>query len=134
MAIRPDRLTTAQVRQHLRIWDLSVRRAAMELRRVILREAPAAGEKIAFGVLCYYEPECIWGVIGGNVCMIQPDEDYVSLGFIHGAVLEDPRNLLKGTGKHKRHLVIRSLEEARLPAVAALIRAAAAEARKASLR
>lgn len=128
-----QRLTAARAREHLRIWDPPVRRIAMELRRVILREAPLAGEKIAFHVLCYYEPECIWGVVGGNICMIQPDEDCVSLAFIHGAALPDPQGLLQGKLKHKRFVPVRSVEAARAPGVAALIRAAAVQARKARM-
>lgn len=133
MTTRAARLSGDEVKQHLRIYPPAVRRIAMELRRVVFREVPGAAEKVAYHCLTYYLPECIWGVIGGNICMMQLEDDAVMLGFIHGYRLEDPEHLLQGKSKHKRHVRIGSVEEARLPAVAALIRAAVVVAKEASL-
>jgi Domain of unknown function (DU1801) len=33
--------------------------------------------------------------------------DHVSVGFFHGATLDDPAGLLEGTGKHMRHVKLR---------------------------
>jgi hypothetical protein len=134
VAMRPARLTVVQVREHLRVYDPPTRRLAMEVRRAILRAAPEAAEKIAFHCLCYYLPESIWGVIGGNIAMISPEDECVMVGFIHGAAMDDPNHLLIGKTKHKRHCRIGSVEEARSAGFAGLIREAVRQARKASLR
>lgn len=55
---------------------------------------------------------------------------HVNLGFYHGASLPDPAGLLEGTGKRLRHVKLRSLAEAKRPAVKALLRAAIADRRR----
>lgn len=62
---------------------------------------------------------------------IMPRASYVNLGFFHGSELADPEGLLEGTGKRMRHVKVRSDEEARRPALGALIDAALAERREA---
>ena len=54
---------------------------------------------------------------------------HVNLGFYHGASLEDPDGLLEGAGKALRHVKVRSVREARAPALARLVRGAVAERR-----
>ena len=61
---------------------------------------------------------------------ISPQRGYVNLGFYKGASLPDPDGLLEGTGKALRHVKIRTLEDAKRPAVLALIVAAVAERRR----
>jgi hypothetical protein len=55
---------------------------------------------------------------------ISVQSSHVNLGFYHGASLADPDGLLEGTGKGLRHTKIRSLSEAKRPAVATLLREA----------
>lgn len=52
---------------------------------------------------------------------IGPKNGYVNLGFYHGTALDDPDNLLEGTGNKLRHIKIRSLAQADSPEVKALI-------------
>ncbi|HEY0627501.1 MAG TPA: DUF1801 domain-containing protein [Allosphingosinicella sp.] len=52
---------------------------------------------------------------------------HANLGFFHGANLPDPGGRLGGPGKMLRHLKIRTLDDLKDPAVAALIEAAIAE-------
>lgn len=98
----------------------------IELRKVVLKEAPGVAEAIRFHQLCYFKPDQPYGAIGGNVCMIEAKQDHVRLSFIHGASLADPDKLLRGTGKAKRFVEIRTIAEARRPAIRALIRKARA--------
>ncbi|MEO8368970.1 MAG: DUF1801 domain-containing protein [Candidatus Solibacter sp.] len=49
---------------------------------------------------------------------------WVTLFFLQGAGLPDPRKLLKGGGKIVRHIVLKSPEDLDLPAVRALMTAA----------
>ena len=49
---------------------------------------------------------------------------WVTLFFLQGAGLADPHNLLKGSGKIVRHIVLKSPEDLDLPPVRALMNAA----------
>ena len=62
---------------------------------------------------------------------ILPHAAWVNLGFYRGADLPDPEALLEGTGARMRHVKVRSVDEARRPAVRALVAAAYAERRDA---
>ncbi|MDE0197479.1 MAG: DUF1801 domain-containing protein [Caldilineaceae bacterium] len=55
---------------------------------------------------------------------ILPHKKWVNLGFYQGVDLADPAGLLEGTGAKMRHVKIRSVDDANLPAVQALIRQA----------
>ncbi len=46
---------------------------------------------------------------------------HLNLGFYHGADLADPQGLLEGSGKQLRHVKIRTREDVRHPALAALL-------------
>lgn len=55
-------------------------------------------------------------------CMLPIYTNHVNLGFNKGALLEDPNNLLKGTGKLIRHVVVKKPRDYRNTDVTALIR------------
>ncbi len=97
---------------------------ALELRDFVLETAPDLAETISFNALCYHKPGRPYGVIGGNVCLIAPRGDRLYLAFIHGAALPDPDSLLKGKGKAKRHIELRTHHDIRRQAFKKLIRAA----------
>jgi hypothetical protein len=56
--------------------------------------------------------------------------DHVNLGFFHGADLPDPTGILEGTGKQIRHITLRTVADARRPAVRAVLHALAQRERK----
>lgn len=58
------------------------------------------------------------------ICYIAPMKGYVNLGFFFGTHLDDPQHLLEGTGARMRHVKVRTLEQARNPALAVLLKAA----------
>ena len=62
---------------------------------------------------------------------LMPQRAWVHLGFYQGVGLPDPERLLDGTGVKMRHVKIRSLDDARRPALRALVAAALAERRAA---
>ena len=62
---------------------------------------------------------------------LMPQRAWVNLGFYQGVGLPDPERLLDGTGVKMRHVKIRSLDDARRPALRALVAAALAERRAA---
>jgi hypothetical protein len=57
-------------------------------------------------------------------CYIAVLTTRINLGFYYGADLDDPENLLEGTGKALRHIKISELEQLENPAVRNLIQAA----------
>jgi len=57
-------------------------------------------------------------------CMIPIYSNHLNLGFNKGSVLDDPNQLLKGTGKLIRHIPIEAKEDYRNKEVEHLIKAA----------
>lgn len=55
---------------------------------------------------------------------IAPQNHHVNLGLYHGVDVEDPADLMEGTGKRMRHVKLREASEAELPALRDLIAAA----------
>ena len=60
----------------------------------------------------------------GEICYIKPLKDSVNLGFFHGAKLNDPKNLLQGTGKSLRHIKFKKKEDIDLDGVKQLLETA----------
>jgi len=63
-----------------------------------------------------------------RICYIVPQKGYVNLGFFFGVNLPDPEHLLVGEGKRLRHVKVRSMEEAKNPALGKLVAATWKEA------
>jgi hypothetical protein len=85
----------------------------LELRERVLKEAPAATELVYFGyvvglVFTFSTP-------GKGFIHIAAYEKHVNLGFNQGALLDDPHELLAGTGKKIRHIRIASKQDFKLP-------------------
>lgn len=55
---------------------------------------------------------------------------HASVGFFHGAELQDPTGLLEGSGKRMRHVKLKPGRDVDAPALEALIRAAYADIRR----
>jgi hypothetical protein len=68
------------------------------------------------------------GKMREGIVYICPLQDYVRLGFYYGGDLVDPTHLLVGEGKRLRHVKVRTLADAREPALEQLVRAAWASA------
>ena len=85
----------------------------LALRDMVLKEAPGAAEHIYHGyvvgvVFTFTTP-------GKAFCHIAAYEKHVNLGFNKGALLDDSRGLLAGTGKKIRHIRIGSAADLTLP-------------------
>ncbi len=63
-----------------------------------------------------------------RICYIAPQKGYVNFGFFFGVDLPDPKHLLVGEGKRLRHVKIRSVEDAKNPALEKLVAATWKEA------
>lgn len=62
--------------------------------------------------------------MGDAFCMIPIYSNHLNLGFNKGTLLQDPKNLLQGTGKLIRHIPIEKKEDFRNIDVENLIRSA----------
>lgn len=99
--------------------------------RELARQARALIEEIHPGVV-----EVPWPkqrVIGYGVgpkkmsehfCYLSISKDHINIGFMYGAELPDPGNLLDGTGKLLRHVRIIELEQLSDPALHDLLQVA----------
>ena len=103
----------------LMMCDPRARKLAEAARRRIVAVVPHATERLRAG----------WGLIGYNApayfAFIVPGPDHVRIGFEWGVELPDPSGLLEGSGKQVRYVTVRSVQDLRNPALAALRTAAA---------
>lgn len=86
-----------------------------ELRKLVRRFAPDLAEAMRYGMPSYVKDK-------HTVVYIMPASDHVNLGFYDGIELADPKDLLEGTGKRLRHVKVRTLPEARSPALRDLVK------------
>ncbi|MDE2748062.1 MAG: DUF1801 domain-containing protein [Chloroflexota bacterium] len=79
-----------------------------------ITEVPWARQKIAgYGV----GPK----KMSQHFCYIAPFKKHLNLGFMYGARLPDPQNLLEGKGADLRHIKIRSAADLERPGLRVLI-------------
>lgn len=114
----------------LNLTEEPLRPIVTALREMVLELHPDASEVVRLG-----DRAATYGVgprkMIDGYAYILPYSAWVNLGFYRGTDLHDPEGLLEGTGARMRHVKIRSLDDARRPAVRALIAAAYAERRAA---
>jgi hypothetical protein len=77
----------------------------LELRNIVAEVAPGATEDVKPGGLVYYFEES-GGPVSAGVCGITIKPDHIRLYFTHGAFIPDRANLLRGSGKAMRYLVL----------------------------
>jgi hypothetical protein len=94
------------------------RHVLLELRGIIKAIDPAVIEEIKWGRPCYSNAR-------GLFCYLHSTKSYATLGFQKGASLDDPEQLLEGTGKDMRHIKLNRGRRAGDPAIVSLIRQAA---------
>jgi hypothetical protein len=108
------------VEEFLSNYPEEVRRISAELRKTAKRALSGAHEFLYYDAINYSLSDSPLE----RISYISPTETYVTLGFLFGARLNDHHHLLQGIGKRARHLKIRTLEEARNPALKELLKAA----------
>lgn len=114
----------AEVTTFLDAYDPAVRDLALKLRDLVLKVAPDAQERV-------HRPwKTISYGVGQKFCAISPHKTWVNLQFHGGALLDDAKSLLEGTGKSMRHARFAKLADVKRAGVRGLIADAAAAARK----
>lgn len=95
----------------------------VDLRNYILELSPDCNELL-------YHTHALTSVytlsekLSDGFCMLPIYTNHMNLGFHKGALLDDPNNLLTGTGKLIRHIPISSPKDYRNPKVKQLIKVA----------
>jgi len=107
----------------LQPYDSEVAELALELRALVLREAPMASE-IVFSTYILSLIYTFTGRPKEAICYIGVYARHVNLGFTFGTQLADPEGLLQGEGKSMRHLRLEHVAEVRKPYVRKFLRAA----------
>lgn len=74
-----------------------------QLRKLIMESVEGVREQ-------YKWNQPVYGV-KKDFCYLRATKDHVNLGFMNAEKLNDPDNLLKGTGKSMRHVKIKTVEE-----------------------
>ncbi|MFK7956293.1 MAG: DUF1801 domain-containing protein [Lysobacterales bacterium] len=92
------------------------RQILLKLRTLILSISERFVEEIKWSRPCY--------VINALVCYLHKSKNHFTIGFHHGAHLEDPQGLLEGDGRDMRHVKIPTLTELDEISIRALIQAA----------
>jgi hypothetical protein len=112
-----------QLLSYLAEYDLSVGELALELREMVLTEAPQATEALfrSYAVSAAYSLTAKWTE---GFCHVVVYPGHVNLGFNRGAELDDPDGLLIGSGKIIRHLKVAQREDLTRPYLRSFIRAA----------
>ncbi len=88
------------------------------LDEIILRSAPKAQKVPKYGGTLYtLKPD----EKEGQFCGVFPYKDHVQLAFSNGTALKDPKQVLVGTGKFRRHVNFSSLQEIDLAILGALL-------------
>ncbi len=108
------------VEEFLSNYPEEVREISEELRRMARSAMHGAHEFLYYDAVNYSLDDSPLG----RICYISPMHMHVTLGFLFGAHLDDQHHLLQGSGKRARHVKIRTLEEARNPALKELVKVA----------
>jgi hypothetical protein len=90
------------------------RRLIGSLERIVEMAAPEWTKAVKWGQGCFVED-------GVHKAYLHTEEDHVQLGFYAGSRLEDPHELLVGSGKHVRHVKVRTARDLDADAFAAFI-------------
>lgn len=101
----------------IKTWPEPQQAIAARLREIILGLDAGLGEDLKWNMPAYY--------LDSNVCSIICHKDHVNLQFFKGAELQDPNDLLEGTGKSMRHIKIYDTDDVDSKIISAYVEEAA---------
>jgi hypothetical protein len=87
------------------------------LRKLMKRVAPTLSESVKWG-------NGVWLGEEWPVAFLHAKDDHLQFGFFGGTGLSDPKKLLKGSGKHVKHLKVFTMSDINETEFAKLIRQA----------
>ena len=113
----------------LRPYAEAIQKLALAARKLILEEAPDAGEFV-YEVYTIADHFTFTERPSDAFVFTTTHANWVNLGFNFGSRLPDPAGLLRGEGKWIRHVRIAQATDLNAPAVRELVRAAIAQAER----
>jgi hypothetical protein len=123
-----SRKPTKELIQFLQPYDRSIRQLALSLRELVIDELAPCYENIydAYNAVALgYGPT---EALREGICHIAVYAHHVNLGFNHGATLADPHKILRGSGKHIRHITLKDSEDLKRPELPEYLRSASKQA------
>ena len=108
----------------LRPYDPAIQDLALKLRVLVLDEMAPCFENIYDAYSAVAIGYGSSDRLQDGVLHIAVYTKHVNLGFNHGATLDDPLGILKGSGKQIRHITIESPEDIARPEIRAYVRRA----------
>jgi hypothetical protein len=122
-------MSKKEAKAFFELYSKDVQKLAWKARELIFEVAPDIAETV------YPQMKVIRYGLDGNkmdalLYFIMPTKAGVSLGFMHGTALADPKNLLEGTGKNLRHVKLKTFEDAANPALRKLVEVALEDKKK----
>ncbi len=100
-----------ELQAFLAAYDPAVSALALQLRALVLAQAPQATELLYDSYNAVALAFSFSGRLAEAFCHVAVYPRHVNLGFNRGAELPDPEGLLQGSGKRIRHLKIRTIED-----------------------
>ena len=92
--------TPRTVEQYVAARSKPVRETLKALRQLVKSTLPSLGEGMKWGAPVYSKPT------GAPLAYLYGGKDHANLGFLRGAELDDPDNLLEGSGVSGRHIKV----------------------------
>ena len=106
-----------QVNEYIDGLSGEIQEISQKLRATIFEVVPEAMEELKWGVPCYSKTK--------SFCYFKATKKHVNLGFDRGAELDDPHEMLEGTGKLMRHVKLKPGQAFPEERIRALIKQAA---------
>jgi hypothetical protein len=105
-------------------YDRSIRELALSLRSLVLEEMAPCYENIYDAYSAVAIGYGSSDRLRDGVFHIAVYANHVNLGFNHGATLDDPLEILKGTGSQIRHITIKTPADLARPEIRSYVRRA----------
>jgi len=93
-----------EVKEYIDQFASEFREVLYCIRELVYEVVPEVTEAIKWGMPTF-------GFQGKNISYLAGFKKHVSFGFYDGTMLNDPQNILKGTGKYMRYIKIKSVQE-----------------------
>ncbi len=118
MPAKVGKRTKAKKGPYVRDENPDLRKVARGLRSFVKKTVPDTRETVnAWGIPTFEAPD--------PFCFYMAGKNHVTFGFHFGTSLNDPENLLEGTGKNIRHVKLRTLADLEQKSLRELVLAAA---------
>ena len=99
------------IEEFIKTYNPEVQSICLQLRKIALELLPNSEEILYTGWKNFAYGTGKSRSENDLIIYIAPFKDSVNLGFYRGVNLNDPKNLLKGTGKLMRHVKIKSMTD-----------------------